>query len=234
MEKDALEFLINLTQPDTIEFDGLQYSKINLHPIKDPTPEPLKGHTLTGLVDFIGDDTEKEYMIHIQDYDHVLLKSTDLGNFKHREIYMDVSYVNSSFNFNNFHTLEQFIISLQAHFIKTDIRDNILKIVGNVTSSFIKNTSDDGITQTVEGKTGITKVAYIDLPNPVTLIPYRTFAEIDQPDGKFILRLREDEKQMRASLFTADGDYWKNECINRIKNFYKTTFSDRKNIKIIA
>jgi len=50
--------------------------------------------------------------------------------------------------------------------------------------------------------TGVAAVENINLPNTVTLKPFRTFAEVSQPESEFVLRLKEGN---RVGLFEADG-----------------------------
>src|SRR5437870_4623366 len=77
----------------------------------------------------------------------------------------------------------------------------------------------DGFSQTVTVKAGITRVEKAIVPNPVTLIPFRTFREVEQPSSSFILRLTGGEKP-KAALFEADGGQWKLEAIKNIKAFF--------------
>ena len=45
-------------------------------------------------------------------------------------------------------------------------------------------------------------MADVKVPNPVTLRPFRTFIEVEQPESKFIFRMREGG---RCAIFEADG-----------------------------
>lgn len=46
------------------------------------------------------------------------------------------------------------------------------------------------------------------MPNPVSLIPYRTFKEVDQPASKFVFRMRDGAHGPEMALFDADGGAW--------------------------
>lgn len=80
-------------------------------------------------------------------------------------------------------------------------------------------------------KTGVAKLNDVVVPNPVTLAPYRTFPEIEQPKSKFIFRMQSGPT---ATLFEADGGAWRNEAMKNIKVWLKTALSGVDNIRIIS
>jgi hypothetical protein len=67
-------------------------------------------------------------------------------------------------------------------------------------------------------KLGVATVSNTQVPNPIKLKPFRTFAEIEQPESEFILRLQDGP---RIALFAADGGKWKLEAINSIKKYFQ-------------
>lgn len=82
---------------------------------------------------------------------------------------------------------------------------------------------DDGISQTVAAKTGIATVSNVTLPPIIKLAPYRTFVEVEQPEGEFLLRLQNGPK---AALFEADGGAWKIQARKNIKNYFLDELED--------
>ncbi len=111
------------------------------------------------------------------------------------------------------------MIAAQALITPTEARDGLLKFVGNLTTALVQNSVDDGTSQTVTIEQGVRK-SEVELPNPVTLAPRRTFPEVDQPDSPFILRVRQTrEGQMpELALYEADGGLWKLAAIQNIKD----------------
>ena len=65
---------------------------------------------------------------------------------------------------------------------------------------------------------GIARVEDVPVPNPVELMPYRTFREVTQPTSTFILRLKpgRDGALPTCALFEADGGAWKLRAIQSI------------------
>jgi hypothetical protein len=51
----------------------------------------------------------------------------------------------------------------------------MLKVVGNIQEDNVKSVSDDGTSQAVVARIGVASVGNVEVPNPVTLAPYRTF-----------------------------------------------------------
>lgn len=106
----------------------------------------------------------------------------------------------------------------------------VLAVVGTIKEENVKTTGDDGITQSVTAKAGIARYDEVELPNPVTLIPYRTFTEICQPSSKFVFRMQNGP---RAALFEADAGAWKLHAMQDIKMYLKDNIKV-ENIEILA
>ena len=83
----------------------------------------------------------------------------------------------------------------------------------------VKTYGDDGVSQQATVKSGVTSVASVKVPNPVTLKPFRTFAEAEQPESKFVFRMRKNDDGVKAALIEADGGAWKVQAIQNIANY---------------
>lgn len=57
------------------------------------------------------------------------------------------------------------------------------------------------------------------VPNPVTLVPYRTFLEVKQPPSEFVFRIRDDRGEPVFKIVEAEGGLWRNEAMNNIKQY---------------
>src|SRR5690606_11961476 len=88
--------------------------------------------------------------------------------------------------------------------------------LGNVRTEASVGTSDDGVTQKVEVKAGISMVGMAEVPNPVTLAPYRTFHDVTQPESPFVLRVKMEGERAFAALFEADGGRWQQTAVQEI------------------
>lgn len=75
--------------------------------------------------------------------------------------------------------------------------------------------NDNGISTTVTTKKGVALQSNEQIRPIITLKPYRTFQEVDQPESIFLIRVNE-----RGITFTeADGGMWKLKARETIKDF---------------
>ncbi len=78
--------------------------------------------------------------------------------------------------------------------------------------------ADDGISQVATMTVGVAAKADVIVPNPVELIPYRTFQEVAQPASKFVFRIG-DKEVPAFKIVEAENNIWKNEAIANIKEY---------------
>src|SRR3712207_352563 len=131
----------------------------------------------------------------------------------------------------NYYGTEEFNILLQSAFVQNEDRDILLKVVGNIKEEVIKSVGDDGISQAATIKTGVATMGDVIIPNPVSLIPRRTFNEVEPPESQFIFRMKDGP---RCALFEADGGAWKNEAMKNIKEYLASALEDIEGLIIIS
>lgn len=239
MIKEAIDRILGLSIPNKIEYDNRVYVDKQMTALpKYRLPEPLGIHTLSAIVDYIKESTDisthsnARYVIHVEDYDKVKLY-TELNGDMERECLLSAGVSNCKYPFERFIDLESFIINLQANFVDTINLRNLISLAGNITSDTGVTQADDGITQRVTAKTGITIVGKVDVPNPIILAPYRTFTEIEQPESAFVFRLRKNGDSVNAALFEADGAAWKRNTIQIVSKWLSEQFSSKENERIV-
>ena len=233
INKEALEYMHNLGKDEEkyIEINGSPYSHMSLKRVLLPPVETLKLTSLNSLISYIKGNMDKwtiKLAIHIVDHRTVRLIS-ELNDDFNRDVIIEVNAVMpDQVRYGSFYSTEDFNIILQSRFQRTDDRDLLLKFTGPIKEEKVKSTGDDGISQAVTIKTGITSVGNAVVPNPVTLAPYRTFLEIKQPESTFIFRMKDGPE---AALFEADGGAWKLDAVNSIAVYLKEQLPD---IEILA
>jgi len=129
--------------------------------------------------------------------------------------------------------MDMFSVMCQSNFIKTNEMEELLSIVGNIKDTQDMTTGDDGVTQKVTVKKGMTLADRVSVKNPHELAPYRTFSDISQPTSPFVLRIQEGPE---AALYEADGGAWKGDAIQLIAEYFKSAligYPTRK-INVIA
>lgn len=231
MIKKAIETILSLglSSPTVINSRTYTNGPAGIMALKPPKAETLKINTLTGIVDY----GVSSAMVHVEDHTtvHIINKIYD-DNWLTRSTYVTANHESPVFAFARWMDLETFIINLQAMFVQDENTAAILKVVGNIKEEAVSQFTDDGVTQSVVAKAGISRVEQVAVPNPVTLRPYRTFMEIEQPASTFILRMKGGKGEPPyCALFEADGSMWKLEAIKRIKDWLSLQI---EGIKIIA
>ena len=218
IDRSFIEKIEEMSKAEIIDVCGLSYATKKLNPVDDPAPAALSISTLTGIVDYVQLNYLEDgaHFIHVGSaFAKVIdVGQTKFGNWKVRLV---AEAIQNKFSFGNFYDVESFNIALQAYFVQDDAIRSILSIVGNLSDGLVRSFSDDGITQEVTAKVGITRKENLAVPNPVTLLPYRTFIEVEQPASQFVFRMRSGDKSPSCALFEADGGLWKNEAIQNIK-----------------
>lgn len=204
-------------------------------PVHDPpreaVPDTLKLNTLTGLIDYVqngADAVTKDpngLMVHVVSERQVNVVSGLFGRFDQRRVYAtataDAVLSKSDFVYGNFYDCESFNIKLQSLFEDFEGRAAVLRIVGNIKEESVRQTGDDGVTQSVTAKSGLVRVEEVAVPNPVHLAPFRTFREVTQPLSPFVLRMKQGHSGglPTVALFEADGGKWKLDAIKFIHEF---------------
>lgn len=220
--------------------DGETYSDRPLHRISyNPKAEPIEMNTLSSLVDYIKskiDESGNDMIIHVKSPTHIEMYS-QLDMERKREFMVNVNANVPNFRFNQFTDHESFCINLQSKFIdepKTD-RALLLKVAGTVESGTVSEYGDDGVTQKATVKTGIASKGEAIVPSPVTLKPFRTFVEVDQPLSQFIFRMKQDKYDgIQCALFEADGGAWEIESMNAIRAYLEAQLEGIEGYIIIS
>ncbi|MBW2342525.1 MAG: hypothetical protein JRF53_00670 [Deltaproteobacteria bacterium] len=227
MIKEAMEKVVEMATPKLIKVNERSYSSKTIFPVMEPVPAVLTDiHTLTGLTDYLKTNIDKldmsQLLIHVQGPAHVALCSRLTGDFLSRPHYLTATAECPDFLYDHYYSVEMFIIKLQAIFLPTELQRQLLSIVGNLKDSNTTKFKDDGVTQEVTVKAGITRVEETEIPNPIVLQPYRTFFEIGQPESLFVFRLKTGPNgSPLCALFEADGGAWRLKAIERIRDWIK-------------
>lgn len=220
MIKNALEYLIGLGKSNLHEIGGEQFSDKELHKIKVPTVDVIEVSSLSGFVDYIKSDFDRReasnrLMVHVKSPTSVFAFDEVNCNAR-RNYYIKAAALLPGLMFGFWYDTEMFNVALQSCFMGNEDRSTMLKIVGNIKEEAVQTVADDGISQAVTAKAGVATLATVKVPNPVKLVPYRTFVEVEQPESDFIFRMKNGPQ---CALFEADGGAWKLEAMDNIKDY---------------
>lgn len=232
MIKEALQYIASLAVEsesiEVIDICGRTYANKNLYRYdnKDDHAEPMQLHTLSAVVDYISSCNNEfpgDMILHIVSPTKVRLMS-ELDGLRKREVLVEAEAIISDFPFGKWMDQEQFMVSLQANFIPTADLEAVKKMAGNIDQKKDVNFADDGISQLAVINVGVAAKADAIVPNPVLLIPYRTFQEIPQPESDFVFRISDGDKPS-FKLVESGGKMWRNQAINYIKAYFSAELS---------
>lgn len=232
MIKEALQYIAALKEeaiePRVLEINGKTYCNKMLERYdEEPVARRIEASTLTAMVDYIKNQTEElreSMIVHIKTPTMAVLYS-GLTKERERECLFQSSAIIPKFRFDEWYDQERFLIELQANFEPTPDLDAILKVAGNVEAKTTANYGDDGVSQKTTIKQGIASKADVLVPNPVTLVPYRTFLEVEQPASEFVFRIKDQGGEPVFKIVEAEGGLWCLEAMDRIKKYFETELS---------
>ncbi len=228
MIREGLEYLFEQAQGRILKASGRNYSTTELKTLPSPASlaETIEIHTLTGFVDYVKSGLDgnmsKNAAVFVLGPCVVSLRSALYSEFKQREEYITArSFDYGTPQLGRYIDVEAFIVDLQTHFIATNITASILKIVGNVQSEAVQTVVDDGVSQMVSARKGITKAENTVLPIMLNLQRYRTFPEIEQPMSRYVFRMKNGKEGglPLVALFEVDDNRWKVETVQEISKY---------------
>lgn len=243
--KEAIEYIAGLAtqaeKPEVLEIKGKTYCTKSLNRYgKEPKAEAITATTLTSLVDYIKESREelrKRMIIQVVSPTQVQLYSGLLPE-RDREMLFEVNALLPRFEYGSEYDQETFLVSMQSCFMPSEEREVVTFTASNIVNTQQATFSDDGVTQQAVVKTGITTKENATVPNPVSLIPYRTFLEVEQPASEFVFRIGEGRGGAPTfKLVAADGGLWKSQAVENVKAYLVAALADipnREQLTIIA
>lgn len=219
MIKEAIDRILQLAAPKLASVDGVVWTNDSLEPVSPPQPTPLVCGNLAALHEFILGlgDSEVVYTpltVHVVDHKTVEVYGPMGDKYRKREKYLVINGDIPAHKFNSWLSLEDMLVWLQSCFMDNEDRQQLLTLLSSVAETDSAKITDDGITQQVTIRTGVVTTG-VQAVRPIwKLRPMRTFAEAEQPESAFLLRLR---KGGQTALFEADGGAWRVAARNNIK-----------------
>ena len=230
--RDAFEYVTGLKEesmkPIVETINGKIYCNKNLVRYgKEDLASSLDVNTLSAMVDYIKgmpEELREKMVLHIISPTHVKLFSRLLDEKRREHLIESVAIVNE-FQFDKYYDQERFLIELQANFATNEDLETLLQVSGNIQAGTTASYTDDVISQKTTIKSGVQRADVI-VPNPVKLIPYRTFQEVEQPSSLYVFRIRDDGGDPKFKLVEADNGLWKNAAMKKIKEYFEYELAD--------
>jgi len=227
VDKSFIDKILKLAPADIHRVDFRNYSDRKLYQLTPPVIGNVEVHTLTAIVDFCRKELVSsgfQYLVHVASPGGVAVMSAADADYRQREYPVTAVLQAELFPFGRYIDTEHFVIALQSQFVQDKTTAAILALVGNLTTVAESRTLDDGVSQVVEARVGLSKRETVVVPNPVQLAPFRTFVEVEQPVSNFVFRI--NAKDHSCALYEADGGAWKNAATARIKEILVKALSE--------
>lgn len=181
--------------------------------IKFPMPKTLDLFSLSQVVNYIKDVMSvdpQQLIVNVESHDCVTVLTSKIQQTdRHVHAKADFSDMFKTYEDGRYLSQEDFIIQILSRFASSPSRDELLKTVSSIKSGQSVENDDDGFSQKVEVKAGITLVKEQSLKNLWDLYPHKTFPEVNQPSVSYILRVKKGTDTPQLALFEADGGLWK-------------------------
>ncbi len=232
LDATAIQKIVDLSKQadvETLEIEGVTYTPIPMFDLRKAHPEP-KGylfHTLTGLAEYLMENKDgippEDAIVHVVDPIRVEVWGKLHGFFQQRFYYAGAHAMLPDVPLGIYMAQEEFVTAVQAGFEPRLDRSEVLMLAGNLMDEEVRTEVDDGVSQKVSSKSGVSVVEMARVPNPVSLAPYRTFMEVDQPSGPFIFRVtrKMGGEGVALALFEADGGAWKLDAVEKVRDYLK-------------
>jgi len=246
MLKEAIEKILDLAKFEYFQdSQGREYTTKQLKPIPEPVAPLLMVDTLRGLVDYLRSGFDEEEIGHALPEESAGGELMDCKAlrvalhvkspyavdaflpisepWKERVVVAAAQWGRSPFPFGVWMDQENFLIRLQAMFVRPnhteEVNDwqKVVDVAGKVVCEDKAELTDNGVAQAVTVSRGVRKESGILLPNPVILRPVRTFTEVEQPASAFVFRMRSEP--VTLSLHEADMGAWEMEAKQSIKAY---------------
>ena len=226
MIKEALEYLVGLKPVQTFEINGETYTDGSLsrvHKVKH-SPDRYQVKSLDAIANLIKTEIGKARVplfIRIDSPTRVYVESSWDEDYD-RDFLYAASCEESNFQ-PGWRDHEKAIIELKSAFIPTEGQQYLLDLLSRLCVEDGVETTDNGVTQTVTTKQGVSLKQAENVRNIVGLKPFRTFREVNQPESMFLIRV--DDKS-RVAILEADGEIWKIEAKLNIKAYFESELED--------
>lgn len=232
IDRSFVKKLEELTAPHIINESEGKFTDKKLIRISAPRVESTKISSLDSLISIIKDECNDYSKLIVRVDNEALVSVMTNINAESREreypyrveAEIPTAIYTKSNEYNlSYLEIEKVIIALNANFQDTPDRQYVIRVISNLVETTEVTTNDDGLTQRATVKSGVQTLEKETIRPIVSLKPYRTFSEVEQPESKFIFRIK---KGGEVALIEADGGVWKNEARKNIASYLEEGLKD--------
>lgn len=227
MLKEFVEKIASLSGPKTFEIEGKTFASntlVEIKPEKD-APAPIRVNGLDSICKLVRHEAGKvgrKLFIQCDSYNSVYVFSTFDEQYDRFELYR-CSADTPNVNIGRFMSYENAVIEIRSLYIPNDDTKYLLNLLSSISRENKVTSTDNGVTQKVEARSGIALNQMVEVKPRVSLKPFRTFIEVEQPESEFLLRINDDGC---IGLFQADGGVWKLEATRNVAAYFERELKD--------
>lgn len=231
MLKEAIEKILDIATPVILDREDGTFAVsadkvMQIRPALD-LPETIELTSLDALIKMVRTEAAKaESPLYITIPSHLNVTCFGQPNKalrEHRQVYYKVNATDvPGWDAQQKLPFEQAAVALQTRFQEGGDREYTLRLLSQITTGAKVTYNDIGVATTVVTSKGVSLQENSQIRPLVRLRPYRTFQEIEQPEGLFLIRIDE-----RGISFTeADGGMWKLEARKTISKYLEDGLAD--------
>ena len=227
MLREMIEKIESMAKPTVHEVDGQVFSNQEMIHVADKKPMP-RCIELTGLdsvCKMVRNEAEHvglQIFIQVKDYKSVSV-FTELDEDEDRLYLYNCVADTPAVTMNRFMAYENAVIELRSLYIPNNGTEYLLQLLSSISNESKVTSSDNGVTQQVEARSGIALNSMVKIEPRVTLQPFRTFVEVAQPESEFLLRIND---RGEIGFFPADGGVWKLEATRNVAAYFEDKLKD--------
>ena len=220
MLKEFVQHIQETAKPQIVEIGGVTYIVNQDGNIKEVFPRAVLPDTLPlNSLDALVKLVKTEFVRQITVPDHLTVRCFGHPDYDQRAV-RPVYYEANATDVPGWDErvqlpFEEMQIALRTRFQETADTPYIQKLLTEISTGAKITFNDNGVATTVVTKKGIDLQNNETIRPIITLRPYRTFQEIDQPESVFLIRINE----RGISFIEADGGMWKLKARETIKAF---------------
>jgi len=221
-----IDKIVSLKETKTFEIGGQTYADATLTRIPPHVDRPacIEVSGLDGVCKLIRTELTKlntVVMVQAKAHNEVEVMTTYQPDFSRSMLYR--ARADAPGLRTGFRGREVALIELRSLFIPGEGTAYLLDLLSRMTDENSVTTRDNGVTQQVEAKQGVSLNVMVDVKPRVMLRPFRTFLEVEQPESEFLIRVDAEEG---IGFFEADGGIWKLEAKRNIAKYFETQLAD--------
>ena len=239
MLKEFVQHIQETAKPQIVEIGGVTYIVNQDGNIKEVfpravLPDTLPLNSLDALVKLVKTEFVRQILgdktvLYITVPDHLTVRCFGHPDYDQRAV-RPVYYEANATDVPGWDErvqlpFEEMQIALRTCFQETADTPYIQKLLTEISTGAKITFNDNGVATTVVTKKGIDLQNNETIRPIITLRPYRTFQEIDQPESVFLIRINE----RGISFIEADGGMWKLKARETIKAFLEDKLANEIN-----